>query len=280
MAYLRKALEIKKIGHSGTLDPLATGVLIVGINNATRLFEYLPSDKEYIADIVFGIRTNTDDISGEIIKKENHIPSLQEIEKTIKQFVGKIKQKPPIFSAINIKGERAYSLARKNEISLDNIKEKIIEIYSMEIISFNKNQDDFHVLRIKVHCSSGTYIRSIARDLGNILNSAATLYALTRTAIGEKFKIKESLDLKDLSQENFLNHLTLPQDAVSLDKLYFTENQINDIKQGKKIKIGEVGGLNINKEVQILDRNDKVVGIVFVDQDYHVLPKKILVTNG
>ena len=134
VAKLRKALGIKKIGHAGTLDPFASGVLIIGINEATRLFEYLPSDKVYIAEIKFGIETDTDDITGKITNESNNIPTLDQITEKIKLFTGDIKQKPPIYSAINIKGEKAYKLARKNQISLDDIKEKEVTIYSIEII--------------------------------------------------------------------------------------------------------------------------------------------------
>src|SRR3989338_8476907 len=128
VATLRKYIGIKRIGHSGTLDPFATGVLVIGINEATRLFEYLPSDKVYIATITFGTETDTNDITGKIIKESNYIPLLEEIKEKLKDLTGKIKQKPPIFSAIKINGHRAYKLARENKISEDNIDEKTVEI--------------------------------------------------------------------------------------------------------------------------------------------------------
>ncbi|KAF0193611.1 MAG: tRNA pseudouridine55 synthase, partial [bacterium] len=208
VATLRKSIGIKRIGHSGTLDPFATGVLVIGINEATRLFEYLPSDKVYIANITFGTETDTNDITGKIIRESNYIPLLEEIKEKLKDLTGRIKQKPPIFSAIKINGHRAYKLARENKISEDNIDERTVEIYSIKIISYSSKD-----LQVEIHCSSGTYIRSIARDLGKLLNSCAVLSNLQRVNAG-KFTIDNSVSLDSINKLTLKEHLISPISAL------------------------------------------------------------------
>lgn len=205
VAGLRRSLEIKKIGHAGTLDPFATGVLVVGINKATKLFQFLPQDKIYLAEVTFGISTDTDDITGNVTQESKNIPKLSEINEKLKSFTGKIKQKPPIFSSVKINGNRAYKLARKNEISLDEMKEKEIEIYSMDLISYSDKK-----LTLKIHSSGGTYIRSIARDLGKALNSCATLSKLKRiNACG--FNIESSFSPDLITRYTLSEYLISPK---------------------------------------------------------------------
>ncbi len=232
VALLRKALQIKKIGHSGTLDPFATGVLVIGINNATRLFEYLPSDKTYIAKIRFGIETDTDDITGKILNKSSSFPSESEIKEKLKQFLGEIKQKPPIYSAIKIQGQPAYKLARKDEISINDIKEKTVTVKSIDFISLIKNE-----LELKIECSSGTYIRSIARDLGKSLNTPAVLSSLIRTQVGNYFTLEKSIDLKIINESSLSNYLIASSEVISLNKLHLDHKQISDICTGKSVKM-------------------------------------------
>lgn len=215
---LRKNLDIKKIGHAGTLDPFATGVLVIGINKATKLFQFLPQDKVYLAEITFGISTDTDDITGNTIEELADIPTLNGINEKLNTFTGKLKQKPPIFSAVKINGNRAYKLARNNQISLDKMKEKDVEVYSIEIVSY----DDVGVchgvrvchgkplLTLKIHCSGGTYIRSLARDLGKALNSCATLSKLERVkACG--FNLEDSLSLDLITKFTLSEYLISPK---------------------------------------------------------------------
>ena len=270
VAVLRRNLGMKKIGHSGTLDPFATGVLTIGIGDATRLFEYLPSDKVYLAEITFGIGTDTDDITGKVIKESDFIPNIDQITEKMKQFTGKIKQKPPAFSAVNINGERAYKLARENKISSDDPKEREIEIYSIKIISYTAP-----VLNLKVHCSSGTYIRSIARDLGNVLNTCATLSKLQRIKIGSKFLIENSISPELVNSSNISNHLILPQNILELEKLYLDSMQIDEIVHGREVKVSSDFTTTINKNLQILDNNDRLIGIGLLIENLILKPKKV-----
>ena len=280
VAMLRRSLGIKKIGHSGTLDPFATGVLLIGIGNATRLFEYLPSDKVYLAEITFGIRTDTDDITGKVIQTSDYIPSIDEITKTLQQFSGKIKQKPPAFSAININGTRAYKLARENQISVDDLKEREIEIYSIEIVS-NKVESSalggtYHGKPLlRIHCSSGTYIRSIARDLGNILNTCAILSKLERIKIGSGFLIEQSISPGLIDKATISNYLILPQQVLELEKLHIDSKQINELFHGREIKTSSDFTLNINTNLQILDNSDRLIGIGLLTENSVLKPKKI-----
>ncbi len=271
VAMLRKSLGIKKIGHSGTLDPFATGVLLIGIGNATRLFEYLPSDKVYLAEVTFGIGTDTDDITGKVIKKSEYIPSINEITEKLKHFIGKIKQKPPAFSAININGTRAYKLARENQLSTDDLKKREVEIYS---ITVGASQDRY--LQLKIHCSSGTYIRSIARDLGNILNTCAMLSKLERIKIGNKLLIETSISPELINSSNISKHLILPQEILGLEKLSIDSEQIIEIVHGREIKISSSFMTSINKNLQILDNNDRLIGIGLLTENCMLKPKKIL----
>ncbi len=211
VAILRKSLGIKKVGHCGTLDPFATGVLIIAINDATRLIEYLPSDKTYLAKIKFGIETDTDDITGKITLQTNKIPIFSEITEELKLFSGKIKQKPPIFSAIKLNGKRAYKLAREHAISLDDMRERIVEIYSIIPIAYSEG-----ILELKIHSSRGTYIRSIARDLGKTLNTSATLLELRRIKVGDNFKIEESINPELINKQTLSKYLISPLDVLNL----------------------------------------------------------------
>ena len=269
VAMLRKSLDIKKIGHSGTLDPFAEGVLVIGVGNATRLFEYLPSDKVYLAEITFGIRTDTDDITGKIIERSNKIPCLDDINNVLKQFSGKIKQKPPAFSAVNINGRRAYQLARENKISSDDLKEREVEIYS---IAAGVSHDGH--LQLKIHCSSGTYIRSIARDLGIVLNSCAMLSKLERIK-GNGFSLEQSISPEFINKTSISNHLISPQNIIKLEKLFVDSSQVCELIQGKQIKILTNCISNINENLQIIDNSDRLIGVGLLTENHTLKPKKI-----
>ena len=232
---LRKILNIKKIGHSGTLDKNATGLLIVGIGKSTKLLKYLIRlPKKYTAEIFFGIQTNTDDINGKQIKIYDGEINLNHIIKYLQSFKGIIKQIPPDYSAVHINGKRSYKIARQNK--KPELKERIIEIKKIKIISFEKP-----LLKLEIECSSGTYIRSIARDLGIKTGYYAIQkdppdgepYSLKRESIGE-FKLKNANNIKKIESGKFkvitaynaLNNIT----SIEIDKKY-----INHIKNGNKI---------------------------------------------
>lgn len=281
IAMLRKSLGIKKIGHSGTLDPFASGVLVVGINDATRLFEYLPQDKVYIAEIRFGICTDTDDITGNVLYKSDIIPSLDDVQKKAASFVGKINQKPPIFSAIKIKGSRAYKLAREKEITLDKMPEKEVEIYSIEILSYDlESECPGTCLRLKIHCSGGTYIRSLARDLGYKLNTYATLSNLRRVNVGNMFIDEESIDPKLIDKTTLSKYLISPLKALSFPTINLSPNQIEDITVGRALQIDKKYLKSFNDKVQLLDNNNTLLAIGSLTDSCIIKPEKVFIKSG
>lgn len=193
VAKIRRVLKIKKVGHGGTLDPLATGVLVIGVGRAAtkKLFsETENKEKEYLAKLFLGQISNTDDAEGEKKQISNYQPNLMEIKKTLKFFIGQIKQIPPKFSAIKIKGKRAYQLAREGK-SIE-LKPRIITIKKIELINYQ-----YPILEIKVLTGPGCYIRSLVRDLGKQLGVGAYLWELERIRDGS-FTLTNCLDLEKI----------------------------------------------------------------------------------
>ncbi|MFN7414762.1 MAG: tRNA pseudouridine(55) synthase TruB [Dolichospermum sp.] len=197
VAKVRKLLNMKRVGHAGTLDPKATGVLPIALGKATRLLQYLPGEKAYQATVRLGIQTTTDDLEGEIITS---VPcpglDLENIKTVLSQFIGKIEQIPPSYSAIQVDGQRLYDLARKGEKV--EVPVRTVEISQIQVLDWRDG--DFPELDLAISCGSGTYIRAIARDLGTILNTGGTLSALIRTE-SSSFQLQTSLSFTDLATE-------------------------------------------------------------------------------
>jgi tRNA pseudouridine55 synthase len=196
IAALRKRIGVKKIGHAGTLDPFATGVvvLLVGKKYTKLSNSFLEQDKEYLADLYLGKSTDTYDLDGQTIRVSDYVPSLHEIEGTILQFQGEIEQIPPMFSAKKINGKKLYELARQGKV----VERRPVKIQvSIEIIQYA-----YPTLTIKVCCSKGTYVRSLAEDIGNQLGCGAHLIALQRLRSGA-FHIDECLDGSLLNSPDF-----------------------------------------------------------------------------
>lgn len=191
---IRNLFSLRKVGHSGTLDPMAEGVLIILLGKCTKEASYFLSlPKEYVAEMTLGISTDTLDREGKIIEiREVHYDE-EKIKKTVGSFCGKIKQTPPMYSALKYQGKKLYELARKGiKVSLSP---REIEIYNIEVLSIS--EDKFPKIKFKTSCSSGTYIRKLAEDIGEKLNCPAHLSALTRTKVGD-FKIEDSITLREL----------------------------------------------------------------------------------
>ena len=191
---VRKIFHTKKAGHAGTLDPFATGVLPVAVGRATKFIEYLADcDKSYRAEILFGVETSTGDITGEIVNRaECQLQSINAVDSVLNSFVGMIEQIPPKYSAIKINGRKAYELARKN-IEFD-LPSRQVTIYKLNLIDRTEN-----TLIVDVDCSKGTYIRSLAVEIGRRLNNFATLKSLQRTRVGNFF-IDDSITLEELQK--------------------------------------------------------------------------------
>lgn len=179
VSWLKKELGAKKAGHAGTLDKEAEGLLIIGLNKGTKkLPDFTKLPKTYQVKIKLGIKTNTDDLSGKVVRERLITRvTLEKIKKTLKQFLGKHEQIPPVYSAVKIKGRPAYRLARKGETV--TLKPKMVELLKAEILDFTPPY-----LTLELKTSKGFYVRSLARDLGENLGCGATVAELTRTAIG------------------------------------------------------------------------------------------------
>jgi tRNA pseudouridine55 synthase len=203
---IKRIAHTKKVGHTGTLDPEASGVLPICIGGATKFADYImKDDKVYRATLLLGTVTDTYDREGEVLRTSDDIPGEEEVISAVKSFVGKIKQVPPMYSALKVNGQRLYSLARKG-IEIER-EARDIEIFSIEIIEINLPSVMFDV-----KCSKGTYIRSLCYDIGEKLGCGGAMWALVRTSSGF-FTIENSVRLEDLDEENISSCL-IPVDKA------------------------------------------------------------------
>lgn len=189
---IRKITNVKRVGHGGTLDPLAEGVLIiaVGRENTKNLEQYVKGDKEYVATLKLGFESETDDSEGPIKEVSDIRPTTEDIKKTLEQFIGTIEQTPSAYSAIKINGREAYKRIRVGETF--EMKTREVRIEKIEFLKY-----EYPELEIRVSCGSGVYIRTLARDIGERLGTGAYLTKLIRTRVGE-FKIEDSLKIEEL----------------------------------------------------------------------------------
>lgn len=286
VAKMRRLLKTKKIGHGGTLDPSATGVLPIAVGKATRLLQFLPEAKAYRARIRLGVTTTTDDLEGEIISSQAvEDLKLENITPYLNKLIGTIEQVPPMYSAIKKEGKKLYQLARQGK-QVD-VPSRIVTIDELKIIEFSSQ--DFPELEIEIKCSPGTYIRAIARDLGTMLGVGGTLANLIRTeSCG--MKLIDSLTFTEIEQqleaETFnlippsqaLNHL----DTVSLndqDALRWCQGQIitiesEQLQQKQFLSESEI-------YFKIFDNNQTFLGIAqLINQTEELLVKpKIVCAN-
>lgn len=249
---LRRKTGIKKIGHTGTLDPLAEGVLPMCIDKATKVAEYVSlNNKEYIAELEFGYATDSYDITGNIIEKCSYIPSRDEIVEALDKFRGDILQVPPMYSALKVNGKKLYELAREGKII--ERKKRPVKIYDLEVLEFIDKKS----IKIRVSCSSGTYIRSLIYDLGKETGSLATMTSLIRTRVGN-YKIEDAVskyELDNMSMEEFSKHI-IPIDTalMHLEKFilpdWFYNRALNGVAFRLKNKIED------NKEYRVYCNNE------------------------
>lgn len=215
VAKVRRLLKTKRVGHGGTLDPAATGVLPIAVGKATRLLPFLPTGKVYQASIRLGIQTKTDDLTGEVsqVNRASHL-TLAEIEPYLGQFIGKIKQIPPAYSAIQQGGKRLYELARDGKKV--EVPARTVEVYRLEVLGWHPGE--FPELAVEIACGPGTYIRAIARDLGTALHCGGTLAALERTESGG-MRLAESLTLTEIEEKLAQGNFSLLPPEIALQHL-------------------------------------------------------------
>ena len=233
-----------KVGHLGTLDPMATGVLLVTVGKATKLFDIMQQKlKTYVAEFEFGKLTDTLDATGETLKTEEvKTFSLDVLEKTIAKFIGKIQQVPPKYSAKSINGTRAYVMARNN-VDFE-IPAKIVVIESIEILSYQNN-----VLKLKIICGSGTYIRSIGRDIAESLGTIATMTSLIRTKI-DSVIVENCTDISKIDKDNVLNYIVPINEVLNYQTLKLSDNEQFKILNGQVLELNMPDGIyKLNDEL-------------------------------
>ena len=231
-----KGIFHEKVGHTGTLDPLATGVIPILIGKGTQLSKYLINhDKEYIATIKLGYKTSTGDLEGNVVEQKDVSEGMLEedfVNKVLKQFEGKITQIPPIYSAIKVNGKKLYEYARKAQDV--EIPPRNIEIYEIELISIS--QEDMEIT-YRVHCSKGTYIRTLCEDIAEKLGTVGYMKELQRTRVGN-FSIQNSLKMEDMNnnekvQENFISIEKFLEDK---EKIELNSEKMKKFLNGVRIK--------------------------------------------
>ena len=240
VAKLRGVLHERRIGHSGTLDPLATGLLVVFVGRATRAVEYAEADsKEYLAGLRLGVSTDTQDITGNIVAESAALPDEAALREALGRFIGDIEQIPPMYSAIKIGGKKLYELARRGE-SVERAPRKI----TVSAIDIAGRDGDDYILNIS--CSKGTYVRTLCSDIGEALGCGACMSSLRRTRAGV-FSVDDAHSLADIEaavREGRLSDIILPVDTLfaSFPKLTVSQSAAKRLKNGNIIKISAEDG--------------------------------------
>ena len=279
---VRKLLNIKKVGHTGTLDPEVTGTLPIAIGSATRFIQYLPQGKTYIGQIKLGIRTNTDDIHGKIINQKSW-PKIntEKLDQNLNKFRGVIKQIPPKVSSVHINGERAYKKYLNNENF--ELEPREVKIEELTLLKWDQVKG---IIEIKIKCSAGTYVRAIARDLGEVLKTEGCLLQLKRiSACG--FDEQNSIKISDLEKEknkNNMKNFIIPTISALNHISTFVlnkEEEINFWETGRAIKV-DVDFLNKSKTfdytqpIKVIDKRKKLFGIGFLNKEQTNLNPKLV----
>lgn len=254
VARIRRLLNTKKVGHGGTLDPLATGVLPIAVGRATRLLQYLPADKAYRAVIRFGVTTATDDLEGDVVTQQSAASlTLETVTSALTGFLGTVQQIPPMYSAIQVEGKRLYDLARQGKAV--DVPAREVTLYNLQPVDWTPGEQP--ELTLDIECSPGTYIRSLARDLGAAVGTGATLAGLQRSR-SSGFDLANSITLealeKAVGEERFtpvasgfavrhMNAITLPPDLARRwclgQKLTCQQPPLADIAADK---VGDITG--------------------------------------
>ena len=255
VAKMRRILGTRKIGHTGTLDPEAAGVLPVCIGKATKVCDMiLNSDKEYIAEIKFGITTDTQDIFGNILEEKSVLLSKGEIENAVMSFEGEIEQIPPMYSAIKVGGKKLCDLARKG-IEVERKPRKIC-IYEINILSIT--EDSF---TIDVKCSKGTYIRTLGFDIGEKLGCGAVMTSLVRTQ-SAIFTADSSVKLNDLTPDNYRDFVIPADRLFDYDKIAVKGDVLRKILNGNSVKFE---GISDGKMYRVYDENGRFLCISYAE---------------
>ena len=268
---LRGVTKTRKIGHSGTLDPMATGVLPLFFGGATKCCDILPNeDKCYVADLKFGIVTDTQDTTGRVLKEcESHV-SKEEFEHVMAGFVGKQMQTPPMYSAVKVNGRPLYDLAREGKIVERAQKE--IEVYDIKLLEFDEHAQ---TSKIEVSCGKGTFIRTLINDMGEKLGCGASMSALERT-MAAGFDISECYTISEIEkmmrEGTFEEHL-MPVERLyeSLPKLVLSDFDRRLYRSGVPLELQKRGWGGISGNIAVFDESGMLLGISFMDEEANEL---------
>lgn len=280
VALVRRLAATKRVGHGGTLDPFASGVLPIFLGRSTRLVEYHLGDRKgYRATVCFGASSTTDDLEGELTPFEGAAPRRETVEAALAGFRGPISQRPPAFSAIKVGGRRAYALARAGEAI--ELASRDVTIHRLDLLDWDGLDQDRPIAILDVECSAGTYIRALARDLGEAVGSAAYLGALSRSSSGP-FGLEQALPLDRVREAaadgaEALASLLLPIDAGldSLPELVISDDDVIAISRGQFIRAALPPG-GAGAPIRVRDGTGRLVAIATV-RDGRLAPDKVLV---
>lgn len=254
VAVLRRVTKIKQIGHTGTLDPFAEGVLPICIGKATRLIEYLEDDKAYIGTVQLGKSTSTYDTEGEVVETSDKKVSKEEILAALVGFRGEIQQLPPIYSAIKVNGKKLYEYARNGEKV--EITPRTVTIHKLELINFD---EETQTAEVYIECSKGTYIRSIANDLGNVLGCFGHLIKLVRVKAG-RFEVENSIKLDDIETvDQVKESLIYPLNYLNFPKHELSEDEKIKVSHGMKLLLEHHEG------IVLLVQNNEIIAVSRVE---------------
>jgi tRNA pseudouridine55 synthase len=275
VAFMRKCLQLKQVGHGGTLDPMASGVLPIALNRACRLLRFLSDKKTYLAEILLGTTTDTDDITGSVTATSKDIPNAEEVIAALTSFVGTIEQKPPNYSAIHIGGKRLYEMARSGSVP-EEIPVRKVTVFKLEPI-----QIELPVLKVRIVSSGGFYVRSLARDLGQKLGCGGCLKSLIREQAGD-LRIENAIPLDkftNAAQSNSLSELLIsPSTVLPLKQLDLNEEEAKALIKGQKVKKSSIANNDKTEELPLLltKHDEKLIAVCRQTIDNYLLPEVVL----
>lgn len=280
VAKLRRVLGTKKVGHAGTLDPFATGVLPIAVGSATRLIRFLKKSKKYLAEVDLSKKTDTDDLTGEVIKVNDSEITEEEFKEKLSAMIGELDQVPPLYSAKKVNGKKLYELMREgHELDLSDIKSKKVLIKDIKVISF-----DYPLASFEVVCGEGTYIRSIARDCGGHLTKLRRLES-------NGFSIESSMRFEDLEGDDLKPEelILRMRDYLELPRQTFERKEVIFLQQGRQVYLDKpsaelVASLSENDSeenyLMCLDETQELIGLAMIHKkkggELELQPKVIL----
>jgi tRNA pseudouridine55 synthase len=278
---VRRLAATRRVGHGGTLDPFASGVLPVFLGRATRVVEFHLADRKgYRATVCFGASSTTDDLEGELTPADGPAPTREAVEQALPGFLGTISQRPPAYSAIKVGGRRAYAMARAGETV--ELKEREVTIDAIDLVSWDDSDADRPIAIVDVRCSAGTYVRALARDLGVALGNAAYLGALRRTAAG-RFTEDEAISLDTVREAvadgpaGLLPLLRPVDDGLErFPVIELTEAEVDAVAHGQFVR--PVSGIPVTAEhYRLRGPGGRLVAIAIADPGGRLAPDKVLI---